>query len=160
MADTSCVLNLLNLYYFVAYRYACIFSCRNYFQKDIFCSQFKYFVGRVVPRRCSFHCGGRGQHPGVGRGGSAGAQAAAPTCLLQITSFYLQFTLTLTFYYHYIGGVPWFPWTTFRAGSSCYSPAAAALEGESHMVDGAPMGAMSGLLFRKYFSILARMCLP
>ena len=129
------------------------------FRKMFSGSQFKYFVGRVVPRRCSFHCGGRGQHPGVGRGGSAGAQAAAPTCLLQITRFYLQFTLTLAFYYHYIGGVPWFPWT-FRAGSSCYSPAAAALEGESHMVDGAPMGAMSGLLFRKYFSILARMCLP
>ena len=70
------------------------------FRKMFSGSQFKYFVGRVVPRRCSFHCGGRGQHPGVGRGGSAGAQAAAPTCLLQITRFYLQFTLTLAFYNH------------------------------------------------------------
>ena len=40
----------------------------------------------------------------------------------------------------------------------CYSPAA--LEGESHMELGGPMGPRSVLFLRKYFSILARMCLP
>ena len=39
-----------------------------------------------------------------------------------------------------------------------YAPAA--LEGESHMEPGGPMGPRSVLFLRKYFSILARMCFP
>ena len=49
-------------------------------------------------------------------------------------------------------------WYSRRLAIICYSPAA--LDGESHMELGGPMGPRSGLFLRKYFSILARMCLP